>query len=70
MHLEAKTKLISCTHILDWRQEGNVRACIKARNGTIIMENEKILAGWYEYIGVLYNDNRGDMPVITLESDH
>ena len=36
-----------------------VSTCIEAKDGTIIMETEKILARWYEYIGDLYNDNRG-----------
>ena len=31
------------------------------------MEKEKILSRWHEYIGELYNDNRGDMPEIIAE---
>ena len=31
------------------------------------MEKEKILSRWYEYIGELYNDDRGDMPEIVAE---
>ena len=32
--------------------------CIKAKDGQIIMEKEKILERWSEYIGDLYNDDR------------
>ena len=32
------------------------------------MEKEKILDRWSEYIGELYDDDRGDMPVITIGS--
>jgi len=32
--------------------------CIKAKDGNIIMEKEKILERWSEYIGELYNDDR------------
>ena len=31
------------------------------------MENEKILSRWYELIGQLYNDDRGDMPEIVVK---
>ena len=43
--------------------------CIEAKDGTIIMEKEKILARRYECIGDLCNDNRSEMSVITPESD-
>ena len=29
---------------------------------SIIMDMDNILARWYEYIGDLYKDDRGDMP--------
>ena len=35
--------------------------CIEAKDGTIIMEKEKILARRYEYISDLYNDKRGEI---------
>ena len=35
--------------------------------GTIIMEKEKILSRWYEYIGELYNDDRDEI-VTEVES--
>ena len=41
--------------------------CIEDMEGNIIMEKEKILFRWYEYIGELYNDDRGDMPEIVAE---
>ena len=41
--------------------------CIEAKDGTIIMEKEKILARWYEYIGDSHNDNRGKISVLTPE---
>ena len=31
------------------------------------MKKEKILSRWYEYIGELYNDDRGDMPEIVAD---
>ena len=39
----------------------------RGQEGNIIMGKENILSRWYEYIGDLYNDNRGDMPVIVAE---
>ncbi len=33
--------------------------CIKANDGTIIMDKEKILERWSEYIGELFQDERG-----------
>ena len=32
-----------------------------------MMDKEKILSRWHEYIGDLYNDDRGDMPEIVAE---
>ena len=41
--------------------------CIEDKEGNIIMEKETILSRWYDYIGELYNDDRGDMPEIVAE---
>ena len=38
--------------------------CIKAKNGDILMEKEKILERWSEYIEDLFCDNRGERPLI------
>ena len=40
----------------------NPTTCIDDKEGNIIIEKEKILSRWYEYINELYNDNIGDMP--------
>ena len=42
--------------------------CVEAKYGTIIMEKDKILDRWSEYIGELYDDDRSEMPVITTGS--
>ena len=44
--------------------------CVEAKDGTIIMEKDKILDRWSEYIGELYDDDRGEMPVITTAQYH
>ena len=36
--------------------------CIKAKDGSILIEKKEVLNRWEEYIQELYNDNRGDMP--------
>ena len=38
--------------------------CIKAKNGDVLMTREKILERWSEYIKDLFQDERGDKPVI------
>ena len=38
--------------------------CIKAKNGDVLMTREKILERWSEYIEDLFQDERGDKPVI------
>ena len=40
--------------------------CLKSREGNIIMEKEKILERWSEYISELYHDERGDKFIIYL----
>ena len=49
------------------KRGSNPTTCIGDKEGNIIMEKEKILSRWYEYIGELYNDDRGDMPEIVAE---
>ena len=41
--------------------------CIEDKEGNIIMEKEKILSRWYEYICKLYNNDRCVMPEIVSE---
>ena len=45
----------------------NSTTCIDDKEGNIIMEKGKILSRWYEYIGELYNDDRGDVSEIIAE---
>ena len=42
-----------------------VTTCIDDKDGNIIMEQEKILERWYEYISILYDDARGGIPLIS-----
>ena len=49
------------------RKRGSNPTCIVDKEGNIIMENDKILSQWYEYIGEVYNDDRGNMPEIVAE---
>ena len=39
-------------------------SCIEAKDGNVIMELEKMLQRWEEYINDLLTDNRGDRPTI------
>ena len=43
--------------------------CIKAKDGSIIMERERILDRWSEYIKDLFEDERGNKPVIKKNFD-
>ena len=43
--------------------------CLKSREGNIIMEKEKILERWAEYISELYHDEGGDKPPIMKNFD-
>ena len=43
--------------------------CLKSREGNIIIEKEKILERWSEYISELYHDERGDKPPIMKNFD-
>ena len=61
-----KTNLMhSQIRLVTGRKRGsNPTTCIEDKEGNIIMEKEKILSRCYEYIGELFNDDRGDMPEI------
>ena len=43
-----------------------VITCIKARDGNLMLEQEKILERWHEYISTLYDDARGGIPLISI----
>ena len=43
--------------------------CIKSKDGKIIMEKERILEGWTEYIGELFSDNRGEKTTIMKQME-
>ena len=41
--------------------------CLKSKEGRVIMERDAILKRWEEYIGDLFEDDRGEKPVIRKE---
>ena len=45
-----------------------VTTCIEDRDRNIIMEQEKILKRWHEYISTLYDDARGGIPLISNDT--
>ena len=51
------------------KQSECVTTCIEDKDGNIIMEQDNILARWNEYIGELYEDNRGEIPQVYTESE-
>ena len=65
-----KTNLIHCQikEVTGKKRGNGTTTCVKAEDGTIIMEKDKILDRWSEYIDELYDDDRGEMPVITTGS--
>ena len=38
--------------------------CIKSKEGAIVMEKDKVLQRWTEYIAEIFHDNRGAKPII------
>ncbi|XP_072134488.1 5-formyltetrahydrofolate cyclo-ligase isoform X2 [Mobula birostris] len=42
----------------------NTGGCLKAKDGTNIMEKDEIMNRWAEYIQELFEDNRGEKPEI------
>lgn len=40
------------------------RLGVKSKEGTVIMEKEKVLKHWIKFIGELFHDNRGEKPTI------
>ena len=67
-----KTNLMHCQikEVTGKKRGNGTTTCVEAKYGTIIMEKDKILDRWSEYIGELYDDDRGEMPVITTGSYH
>ena len=65
-----KTNIMHCQiKEVTGKQRGNgTTTCVEAKGGTIIMEKDKLLNRWSEYIVKLYDDGRGEMPVITTGS--
>ena len=51
------------------KQSTCVTTCIEDKDGNILMEQDKILARWHEYISELYGDNRGDIPQVHTKSE-
>ena len=43
--------------------------CIKDKDGNILFEEEEVKRRWEEYVGELFDDNRGDVPTIENEDD-
>ena len=48
---------------------GESTGCLKSKDGNIIMDKDKILEKWTEYIGDLYNDNRDEDRRIESNND-
>ena len=46
------------------RKQGVSTVCLKTKNGDIIMDREKILERWSEYIQELFDDERKDIKVM------
>ena len=46
------------------RKYCSVSGCIKRKDNSIIMDKDKILERWSEYIEELFDDNRGGIPEI------
>ena len=65
-----KTNFMHCQikEVAGKKRCDSTTTCVEAKDGTIIMEKNKILDRCSEYIGELYDDNRGEMPVITTSS--
>ena len=51
------------------KQSACVTTCIEDKDDNIIMEQDKILARWHEYISELYDNNKGDIPQVHTESE-
>ena len=51
------------------KQSACVTTCIEDKYGNLIMEQDKILAKWHEYISELYDDNRGEILQVHNESE-
>ena len=43
--------------------------CIKAKDGNLLMEREDVLNRWSEYIEDLFQDDRGEKPIIKKDMD-
>ena len=65
-----KTNLMHCQikEVTGKKRDNGTTTCVEAKDGTIIMEKDNILDRWSEYIGELYDDDRGEMSVITTSS--
>ena len=50
------------------KQSACMTTCIEDKDDNIIMEQDKILARWHEYISELYDDNRGEIPQVHTKS--
>ena len=62
-----KTNLMHCQikKVTGKKRGNSTTTCVEAKDGTIIIEKDMILD---RYIGELYDDDRGEMPVITTGS--
>ena len=41
--------------------------CIRDKDGNVLFDKDDIISRWAEYVEELYNDERPDMPDITVE---
>ena len=60
--MHSKSRLVT-----DRKRGSNSTTYIEDNEGNIITEKEKILSRWYDYIGELDNDDKGDMAEILAE---
>ena len=51
------------------KQSACVTTCIENKDGNIIMEQDKILERWHQFISELYDDNKGDIPQVHTERE-
>ena len=50
------------------QQSACLTTCIEDKDGNIIMEQDKIVPLWHEYISEFYYDNRWEIPQVHTES--
>ena len=54
---------------LSGRNTRTCSACIKAKDGQILVDDEDIMKRWSEYIAELFEDDRGERPIVRRNMD-